>query len=236
MTLDPRFCRAGAIASLLAAVAVLVAQFGLAGYPSPGAPEEVAELYADPLFRAQRWTLLLQVVLMFGALWACTLRAYRLSPTLVLTGFLFFLLWQVLELVPRSIDLFALSYGWAPEYLASRDPGERAGILEAMRRTGAALGALGHPRRAAWALGHLAFGAALWRGPGLARAVGLLFLLNALRLGLRLAGDASGWSWPGAVSGGTVGFVATIVPLFVLLGWWLWRDAAGPGPQSTAKQ
>lgn len=218
------FFRAAAVLAILAALGVLVAQLGLTGYAAPRAAEETVLLYVDPIFRAQAWVVLVQVFVMFLVLWATTVKAWRMAPAFVFTAFLFVLLWQVLEILPRSIELFALSYGWAPDYLASEDPTRRSSLLEMMRGTGTVVGALGSSRRTLWMLAHLTFGVTLWRGPRLTRAIGFLFLLNAVRLLLRLTGEATGWSWPGTLSGGLAGFVVTIVPLFVLIGWWLWRE------------
>ena len=212
-------------ASLLAALCVPVAQYGLAGYPSPSTAAEAVALYTHPVFRAQAWVVFAQVFLMFLALWGVTLKTYRASPALILTGFVVFVLWQVLELVPRSIGLFLLSYDWAPAFVASADAAERAGLITAFERTGAMLGALGGGRRMLWALGHLLFGLAFWRRTGLARVMGGLFLFNAARLAVRMIGEATGWEWLSALSGGLTGFILSIVPLFGLIGWWLWRNA-----------
>ena len=38
------------------------------------------------------------------------------------------------------------------------------------------------------------------------------------------AGEVTGWSWLSSVSGGLVVFVIAIVPLFALIGWWLWHE------------
>lgn len=224
MSVSPRFFRVSAAVSLLAALGVLVAQFALTGYPSPASREQVAQLYVHPTFRAQQWVILVQVFFMFLALWACTLKARRVAPGLLLTGFLFFVFWQVLELLPRSVELFAISYSWAPQLVASQNPAEQAELLTAMERTGELLGAAGYARRAVWALGHLTFGLAFWRGAGVMKAMSAFFLLNALRLLLRMAGEATGLSWMSSLSGGLVGFVAAMVPLFLLMAWWLWRE------------
>lgn len=224
MAVSRTFFRVGAGASLLAALAVLVTQFALTGYPRPPTPEAVAELYTHPVFRARGWVILVQVLCMFVALWACVLKGYRLAPGLVLTGFLFFVFWQALELLPRSIGIFAISYGWAPEFVASQDPSEQARLLGSMQQTSTLLDSIGYGRRVMWALGHLLFGLSFWRGPSLMKAIGLVFLFNAFRLFVRMGGEATGWAWLGSLSGGSVGFVVGMVVLFALIGWWLWRE------------
>lgn len=223
-SIDPRFFKITAVASLLAALSVLVAQYALTGYPDPTTPEEWVRLHAHPVFRAQGWVIFGQVFLMFVALWGCTLKTVRAAPALVLTGFLFFVLWQVLEIVPRSIEMSAMSHGWAPRFLASGDPQEQARILDSMQQTGAVLGAIGVGRRFVWALGHLLFGLAFWRGSRLMKVLAIFFVLNFLRLAVRMAGEVTGWAWLSGLGGGTPGFVVAMVPLFALIGWWLWKE------------
>lgn len=224
MTVGPRFFRLTGAASVLAAVAVVVAQLALTGYPSPTTPEESVRLYTNPIFRAQGWVIFAQVFLMFLALWGCTLKAYPRAPALILTGFLFFIFWQLLEILPRSVEMSAMSYVWAPEFLDTQDPQAREGVVSAMRQTGTVLAGIGMGRRIVWALGHLMFGLAFWNGTRIMRLMGLFFLLNFLRLSIRMAGEATGWSWLSGLAGGTLGFVIAVVPLFALMGWWLWRE------------
>lgn len=213
-------------ASFTAAVLVLLAQYGLTGYGTPTTTAEVVAVYADPVFRAQSWVILVQVFLMFLALWGVTLASWRRAPGLILTGFLFLVFWQLLELLPRTYEIFTQSYGLAPAYLAAESEPERAGILASMRDAGAVLDGLGHTRRFFWGAGHLLFGAALIRASGMARVAGALFLLNAARLLLRMLGEAADLGGLVDVIVGRTQFVVTMVPLFVVVGWWLWKDAA----------
>lgn len=226
MAVSRTFFRVTAVASILAVVAVLLAQLVLTGYPRAGSPDEIMAVYTHPVFRAQRWVIFVQVALMFLALWGATLKAYRFAPGLILTGLVFFVFWQILEIVPRSIDLMAIGYGWAPEFLASEDPSERTRLLNATRQAAAISGALGVGRRVVWALGHLMFGLAFWKGSRLMKGAGAFFLLTFLRLALRMVGEATGRSWITSLGGGSIGFVVTMVPLFAILGWWLWREPA----------
>ncbi len=240
-TIDPKFFRLAAAASLLATLGVLVAQFGLTGYPTPASPEETIRLYTHPVFRAQGWVIFAQVFLMFLALWGCTLKMARRAPALILTGFLFFVFWQVLEIIPRSIELSAMSYVWGPEFVETQDAAVRDRLLSTMRGTGTALAGIGVGRRVVWALGHLVFGLAFWSGTRLMRLLGLFFLLNFLRLAVRMGGEMTDWAWLFRLTGGDLGFVLAMVPLFALLAWWLWTEprqldpvGKAPRPEHTA--
>lgn len=235
MTVGFRFFKVTAVASLLAAFGVLVAQFGLTEYPSPTTPEDSVRLYTNGVFRAQGWVIFGQVFLMFLALWGCTLKAYRRAPGLILTGFLFFMFWQILEIIPRSIAMSTMTYTWAPEFLGTQDQQAQTRILAAMQQIGAVLAGIGVGRRIVWALGHLMFGIAFWRGGRLMKVLSLFFLLNFARLFVRMAGEVTGWTWLFGVSGGTLGFVVAMVPLFALIGWYLWMDPGELHPSSAER-
>lgn len=218
------FFRAFATISVLAAIGVLVAQVFLAPEASPTSTDGAIALLASPMYRARAWTILLQVFLMFLSLWAVAVKMHRRAFGLVATGFVVFLLWQVLELVPRSLDLLAGSYGWAADYV-SVDPGDAGvrGHLEGrLRMLSDLTGALVETRRILWALGHLLFGLAIWRLPGWARLVAALFLANFARLVLGMVGRTVGPAW--LAGGGVLPFVALIVPQFLAIALWLWRE------------
>ncbi len=68
------------------------------------------------------------------------------------------------------------------------------------------------------------FGLAFWKGTRLMKAAGAFFVLTFLRLGLRMIGEATGQSGLVSLGGGSIGFVVAMVPLFLILGWWLWRE------------
>jgi hypothetical protein len=209
-----------AVASILAALAVLVAQLALGRYPSPRGPDQLIGLFADSTFRAQSAVILIQVFLMFLALWGVTAKMYRYTPGLIMTGFLIFVFWQVLEILPRAIGLFAGSYAWAPAFEAATDEAVRTSVAERFRLLMDSYGALATVGRVLWGAGHLLFGLALWRLSGWYRVIAGLFVLNSIRLGLGFLGPAIGVRW---LDGGVALFVSLMVPLFTLIGIWLWR-------------
>ena len=216
------FYRTMALCSTTAAVGMLVAQSWLARYPSPEDVADFIALHANPVFIAQSWVILVQVFLMFLAHWGVAVKNYRLSPALFATGFLFFLIWELLELVPRSINLFAASYVWAPQYLAAVDESTRSIWEIGFRMFDDVSGAIRETRRVVIILAYLLFGLAIWRIGGWVRAISALYLLNSLRLTLGVIGGWSGSTW--VSGGGTAAFLLLMVPMFILIGVWLWRE------------
>ena len=221
--IERKFFRAMAACAAVSALCVLVAQIALTGYPSPSSRSEAILLYNDPVYVLQRWTILGQVVLMFLALWGVTLKSLRSAPGLIATGAVFFIFWQVLELIPRGVEMITLARIWAPRY-AEADTAMRAGLETYFAVFADVSAGLGTVRRVVWMLGHLLFGLVLWRGRGLQRIVGALFLLNFVRLFPRVVGELAGWSWLAGLIRGPLPFVAAMVPLFAVIALWLWRE------------
>lgn len=220
------FFRAMAICSALAAAGVCVAQLVLTGYPQPETQADLIALYAHPVFIAQSWVILIQVFLMFLALWGAAAGLFARVPALAATGLLVFIFWQALELIPRSIDLFAGSYRWAPAYLAAGEDVVRAGIARYFEVFGDVADAIRDVRSPLWALGHFLFGLAFWKfGGRWTRLIAVLFLFNAARLILGLVGRSVGPVW--LAGGGLPLFVIGMVPLFGLLAVWLWNRRDG---------
>lgn len=222
--IDRRLFRCLAVASAGAAVLVIFVQYAIGDYEAPATAAEGILLRTRDPYRASAALLLVQVFLMFLGLWGVTLKWMRESTGAILTGFLFVLFWQVLEILPRSVDLFTGSFIWAPDYLATTEEAERTAIMARFQLTAGVLAGIGHARRAFWALAHLLFGVALHRGAGAVKLIALLFYFNAARLLLRLLAEAAGWTWLRDLVVGREPFVVGMVPLFLLIGWWLWSD------------
>ncbi|MDX1624648.1 MAG: hypothetical protein R3199_11800 [Gemmatimonadota bacterium] len=187
----------------------------------------------DPAFRIRSGVIFAQVVFMFLALYGAGAVRFRAAPALVATGFLFFLLWQVLDIVPRAVDAWAVSRVWAPAWLAAEDPAARQGYLYAIRTWADVAAALGIARRVAWGAGHLLFAPAFLRGDRLETAIGAFFAFNAARLLPRSVGEIARWPGLATLTTGKWWFVAGTLPLFALLGVWLWREASGRDARTT---
>lgn len=217
------FFRATAIAAGLATLCVILAQIVLT--PMIGSTEGgLTALRRDPAFRAQEAVILVQVVLMFAALGGAALARWPHSTGLLVTGFAAFVAWQVLEIVPRSIDLFAASLEWAEQYAEATTEAERVKWQTVLLAWGDMWAAMGEVRRVFWGLGHLLFGLVFWRGAWMERTLAVLFLFNAVRLVPRMVG---GWLEVPGLAGLLAGrwwFVLGMLPLFTVLGIWLWKE------------
>ncbi|MBW3564440.1 MAG: hypothetical protein KY459_06925 [Acidobacteria bacterium] len=215
---DASFFRFGAAASLAAVVGIVVAQVILA----PGAPEPgiggIIRAYADPTFQAQSLTILLQVLAMFIALVVLAVKVFPVAPGLTILAGAWLVMWQVLEIVPRSIDYFTFSLDYARSYVAGAE--DAAFIEGEFRRFFAWERGWRSMRQVVWAAGLLIIGLAAWRGRGLARWVGAIFMFNGVRVAALLIASIIGISLPL----GRWSFVVVNLTAFGLLAIWLWTS------------
>lgn len=217
-----RFFLFTAISAFIASAGIVIAQFILTDYPRPSGVDEIISMYAHPVYIGQSWTILLQVFFMFLALWGITVKMYKVRPALIATGFLFFIFWQIFELIPRSVDLFGISYTLAPQYLEASQ-NLKDSVLNQIRTLSRFSDSIAEVRRVMWALGHLAFGLAFWKQGKLEKWMSIFFLGNAARLVAGMVGSTVGPSF--LASGGSTLFVIFMLPLFLLVGYWLLRNA-----------
>ena len=226
------FFRAGAAISVAAVLGIVLAQVVFV----PPAPEPgiagLLDAYAQPTFRAHSLTILLQVMAMFVALVVLGARVFSMAPGLTLLAIAFLMLWQVLEVVPRSIDYFTFSLRLAPAYVAGAPD-----ALDIERRFADFLaweGGLRSMRQIVWAGGLLLLGWALMHAKGqVARLLSFGLVVNGLRVAALFVGSMLGFSLPL----GRWLFIVVNVGVFGLLAVWLWVDPgengnvhAGAGP------
>lgn len=236
-----RFFRLAALAAAGSVVMMLVAQLALVDFSVPSGHDALGVLYLDRTFRTQGALILGQVMLMFVALLGVAAGGYGRSAGLMVLAAAFVVLWQVLELIPRSIDVFAASGVWAESWRAASTDAERAQWLLALELWQGAWHGLGMMRRIVWGATHLLFGLVFVRHEGLGRWLGVLFLLNAVRLLPRTGGALLGVPWLAELGAGRWWFMAGMIPLFALASVWLWREGDarardGRGPEGSTAE
>ena len=213
---SPAFFRLGALAAAAAVLGILLAQVVFVpSEPEPGVAGLIA-LYADSVFQAQSLTILLQVMAMFVALLVLAVKVFPRSPgaTILAVAFLFF--WQVLELYPRAVDYFAFARSYADAYLAG---GSNAASVEAeFQRFFEWAAAIRSMRLIVWSAGLTFLGVAVIRTGGIGRWIGVLLLLNGIRVAAIFILSMAG----AAIPFGLWLFVLVNASLFGLLAYSLW--------------
>lgn len=213
---SPLFFRCGAVAAMLAVIGIVTAQMVL----NPSAPgqglEALIRAYADSTVQRQSLTILLQVMAMFVALIVLAVKLFPIAPGLVILAGTSLVMWQMLEIVPRSIDYFVFSLGYARDYVAGA--GDPIAIEGEFRRFLAWEHGWRSMRQVVWAAGLLLIGVAALRAPGFGSVLGTVLVLNGMRVAALLAASLAG----GSVPFGRPLFIIVNVVAFGSLAAWLW--------------
>ncbi len=153
---------------------------------------------------------------MFVALLVVAAKVFPRSPGATVLAAAFLILWQVLEILPRSVDYFAFALGYADSYLAGGM--NKAAIEAEFVQFFEWADAIRSMRLIVWSAGLLLLGVAVAHTRGVGRWVAALLLLNGVRVALIFALSLVGAALPF----GLWIFVVVNTGLFALLAYWLW--------------
>lgn len=214
------FFRIGAAAAVLSVVGVVLAQIILRPAAVAAFENGPVEAYADPAFQALLLTILIQVMAMFVALLALVVKVFPTAPGFAVLAAACLIFWQVLELVPRSIEYFTFALDYAENFAAGAS--DAAFIEEELRRFEGLAGGMQRMRQVVWSGVFLLLGFAASSRGGLGRWLGAVFVMNGLRVAALFAAGLAGAALPF----GPWPFVVFSVASFSLLAIWLWSSPA----------
>ena len=226
MMYQPSFYRTAAICSVLSAISTLLLIYLPELYAPADGFEGRMRRVEDAAYVLRSWIYLIHPFLVLAAALGIAMRLRRRDSALALVGLLAFVLWAFTEAGQQTLTLFAFDR-WRAAWLAG-DEAVRAHMQASTAVYDGLWDAMYFLLLLGFALGNAAFGAALARGRGLTRLVGV-FLIAAFVLTLtNIAGELrwltlpeslASWSYP------------AIQPLGrVLIGVWLWRAALEDAP------
>jgi hypothetical protein len=188
---------------------------------APG-PATTDEWLAIPISAIERVRMALMFSLFFFSLTTYAGVAFRLDDPAARTGLFFGTIGSIIELAYRAVEMRALPQ-WADAYRQAQDPALRAILRARVDTFHDVTASLYIVIRGTALCTNLFFAGALRRSEGLERAIQLLFLANAARLGMNyLKPLASGLEpvldWM---------FILVLAPLYGSLGVWLRRSEGG---------
>ena len=215
----PALMRIGAVAAAASVAGVVVAQFVIRSEPPEPGLEGLIAAYASPAVQARLVAILVQVMAMFVALFAAGVKLLERAAGLALLALAAAVFWQVFELVPRSVGLFAFALGHAEGYVAGT--ADAAFVETEFRSFLGWYDAFRSLRLILWSAAFVLLGLAAWPGGWLSRLLSVLFLLNGARVAALFALSMAGQPFPM----GRIAFVAGVGSLFAVLAVWLWRQA-----------
>jgi hypothetical protein len=231
MQFTPSFYRAAAICSFVTAVTTL----GLIFLPEAWAPAgDFAGRMArvnDPVYRLYSWVYFVHRFFAVTAALAVAMRLRREAASLAIPGLLGFIVWGATEAGQQALTLMAFN-PWRLAWLAG-DPAVRATMELRTAVYDGIWNAMFSLILVAFFIGNLTYAAAMWRGRGLTRVVGVFYLLAALLTLSIFLGELGAPTIPGPIE-------FWIYPLTqplarTLIGVWLWRhrdESTGPVLQS----
>jgi hypothetical protein len=215
--MSPPARRIAALAAFAAAAIFITQEICLRLAADPSSADELVRVGVSPinLLRAR-----LMFLLFFFWLTVYTAIYAHTRKHVALLGLIFGVVSCIAELGYRAVELDGLFARWLPAYLAAQ--GDAARLVGRARLdtfydlVPAAYRIIG----IASPLASLCFGLATFRGRSrLERAVGILFFVNVGRKVVALAAGLLPW----LASLNNLLFAIVVIPLYVVIGIWLWR-------------
>jgi len=230
MLSELRVYRVAAVCSLVFAAVMLLQEWLFRLIPTATTREHAFAIEISPINRAHAWTVFLSFFCVVVAYSAIAAKRFERSPALSGLGGVFCFLFTLVELLYRSIELFAVNGRWIPKYLGETDVETKALLGAQIGAFGDIVFALYFVLLSAHLIGSVAYSMVTWSGKGMERLVSILFAINGSRLLLRLIGGYAGQAWLEGINRAI--YSPIVVILFVVVGVWLWRDEYGDGSRA----
>ena len=223
MNLTPRFFRFGAVCAVLTALTTLVVHIVPNLWADVTTFDQQVELRLDPIYLAQRWTILVHCGLVIISMFVLGAAKLRRAPVLVSFGFLGYLCFGFTEILRTSISIFAVNRTWRAGHAAAADDATREQFRSFITAYGGINDALFFIFFTGFVIGLVCYGLAFLRTEGRKSHLGLLFLVWAA---LDLPGFIA--TVTGTESMGR--YFEWVGPYFLPLarlyvGIWLWKNA-----------
>jgi hypothetical protein len=232
MQFTPAFYRFAAICSILSAITTL----GLIFLPGqlPPADDFAARMarVGDPVYRLYAWNYFVHPFLVVTAALGVSMRLRREASSLVIPGFLAFVLWGATEAGQQAFTLFAFN-PWREAWLA----GDPVALATMELRTALYDGlwnAMYFLLIVGFFIANSLYAAAMLRTRGLSRVVGAFYAVAAILTLQIIVVEVGGKQ----LLPDTIDFwLYPLVQPFgrTLIGVWLWRHPHEDAPQSQAK-
>ncbi|HEV2840951.1 MAG TPA: hypothetical protein VGW39_06480 [Chthoniobacterales bacterium] len=227
MNLTPRFFRFGAVCAMLTALTTLVVHIVPNLWADATTFDQQVELRLDPIYMAQRWTVLVHCTLVILSMFALGAAKLRSAPVLVSFGFLGYLCFGFTEIVRTSISIFAVNRTWRAGYAAAADDATREQFRSLITAYGGINDALFFIFYTGFMLGLVCYGLAFLRTEGGKSQLGLLFLVWAALDVPGFIATVTGTESMGRYFEWVGPYFLPLARLYV--GVWLWKNADRPG-------
>jgi hypothetical protein len=196
--------------------------------PQDGSPASEILTRTQNLDQLRALLILLSMAFSIPLFGAVCFRLFRSAPAFSVLGFVFTCVFLISEMFYRGVDLFVVSRKWASHYLAAVSDADRAATAAQVQVWSDVVAGWYFVLTFSFLLGSLCFAVAAYRDRGhWERFLSLLFVLNAIRLSLRIAEEFGGVRWVAPINAADYFPMVTIV--FGYLSFWLFRQAREAG-------
>jgi hypothetical protein len=221
--ISSRFLRFAAICAFVTVLTTLAIHRLPPLWASANTFEEQLGLRDNPIYLARLWVVIVHCILVVISMYAVGALRVRRHTSLMVLGFLGFVVFAVAELLRTSLAIFAVNRRWREEYATTADAARKEALraaIEAFPGIGSALFFL---FAIGFQLGLLCYGLALLGGQRMDRVLGGVFLLWVL---LSLPGMFDTITGSESVSRYFEWVGPDFQPLArALVGIWLWRES-----------
>ena len=220
MRFSQTFFRAAAICSFLSAITTLCLIFLPKIYGPATSFDQRIALVQHPLWQLRAWAYLIHPFITVTAALGVAVALRRAAASLVVPGFLGFLVWGFTEAGQQCLT-FALFRRWANQYPAA-DVATRETLRSNIMFYDALWDAMFLLLLLAFFAGNILYALATWRGRGLTRLLSFFYIGAAFITLDIILGELHGPTIPGIIS-------FWLYPLLqpaarTLIGVWLWRQ------------
>lgn len=222
MQVSLNFFRTASVCALVYALVTIVSAWLMSQIPEPATFDETIALRDNTFNLLRSWATFLSFFFVIVAFWGVAVMKLKSSFELAILGFTFCLIFALIEMLYRSVELLAVNGGWAARYVSETDEVVRTALRVNISAFGDITFALYFVILAAFMIGSFCYSLATWKGVGLEKLVSIVFLLNTVRLLLRLMQMYGTQSWLAGLN--SLIYAPIVVSLFIAIGVWLWRD------------
>jgi hypothetical protein len=223
--------RLGAAAAAAYVAVQLIQRWILMELPVAATAAERAALRVDPLNRTRLWLVFLSFFLLPVFVSAVVANVREERRPLASAGGVFFLIFILVELLYRSVELFAVVGTWVPTLLSEADPMRRLVLDAQITAFDQSVRAWYFVLMGCQLLGSLVLAAAVFERSAWNVLVAGMFGVNAARLLLRLLENYAGMTWLQPAN--TTIYTPAVSLFFLSVGSWLWR-AGSPASRARA--
>lgn len=228
---DRAFLRLAGALGALSALTTLLLWLLPRLYAAPASFEDSIALHMNSVYMGRLWVNFVHVALALTAYTAAAALLRRESAALSGAALVWLSIWAAAELGGVAILIFAVNGTWRAGYGAGDEAVQQA-CRHALDAHAAVWDALFFVILVAFTLGTTFMGAALARGGGLRRTVGVLHLLAGPLTILIILGGYFGAGWASVAAGWV--YPVLQPPSRALLGAWIWREAGATEPVHTS--